>query len=122
MARASINNGILVVEFSTWERFFTLRRRVDIPVTAVREVATVAPLSGVRGIRRHGITVSGLLRAGHWGHGAGTRQLVAVRRSVPAARVLVDPAAGLPFDEIVVSLPDADAVVGAVRRGQEAPR
>jgi hypothetical protein len=99
-----------------------MRGRADVPLAAIREAATVSPLSAVRGIRAHGITVLGLLQVGRWGVGAGVRQLVAVRRGRPAVRLVVDPAAGFGFDELVVSLRDADGIVRAVTRGRQAHR
>lgn len=123
MARASINGRVLVVRFSAGERVFTLCGRVELPLEAVRRADSVPPMSGLRGIRRYGISVLGLLHIGRWGTGAGVRQLVAVRRGSPAVRLRVDPAAtGVRFDEIVVSLPDVDRLVAAVTRGQAALR
>jgi hypothetical protein len=102
-----LKDDVLVVVFGVAERAFTLRRAVRIPVETISEVQVVAPLSGTRGIRHFGVTVLGLLKVGRWGLGPGVRQLVAVRRGVPALRITLAQPARHGFDELLISDPGA---------------
>jgi hypothetical protein len=66
---------------------------------------------------RAGLLVIGLIKIGRWGIGSGRHTFVSVRRrGVPAVRlVLGTPAARrLGYAELLVSTPDAAAVVAAV--------
>ncbi|MCG5218377.1 hypothetical protein [Streptosporangium sp. KLBMP 9127] len=116
MAAVIIDRGMLVVRFEGWERLFARRGDVQVPMRAVREADLVErPLRAVRGARS-GISVSGVLKVGVWGLGVGIRQLVSARHDVPGLRVEVDRAvSGLPFDELIISTPDAAALVRTLK-------
>ena len=118
MATARRHDAGVVVEFRGWERLFTGRAVLEIPVAAIREAGCVErPLRATRGARA-GLVVSGFRKIGRWGIGVGLRQLVSVRRGVPALRLVLDRNA-TGYDEVLVSVPDAAALaasLGAVRR------
>ncbi|WP_410646580.1 hypothetical protein [Amycolatopsis sp. cmx-4-54] len=103
------------VRFSAWERLAVWRGEVVVPLAAIKVVEQVdAPLRRTRG-GRAGALISGVLKVGYWGLGAGIRQLVSVRRGVPGLRIGIDRAvAGLPFDEVLVSVPNAAELADAL--------
>lgn len=116
MATVTVVGDRVEVRFTGWERLWTGRRQLTVPLGAVRQADLVdEPLRLARGARR-GITVSGLLKIGVWGLFGGTRQLVAARSGEPGLHLVLDRAAGGgEFDEIVVSGPGmADAITPVV--------
>ncbi|WP_409491989.1 hypothetical protein [Amycolatopsis sp. cmx-11-12] len=114
MAKIDIAGGEVRVRFSDWERLAVWRREVVVPVAAIKDVEYVEePVSRARG-GRAGVLISGVLKVGFWGLGTGVRQLVSVRRGVPALRVGVDRAAGLPFDEVLISVRNAAELADAL--------
>lgn len=115
MATVDITDGGVRVRFSSWERLAVWRDEVVVPRAAINFVEQVdAPLRRTRG-GRAGALISGVLKVGYWGLGTGVRQLVSVRRGVPGLRIEIDrAAAGLSFDEVLVSVPDAAALAGAL--------
>ncbi|WP_327092354.1 hypothetical protein OIE66_17415 [Nonomuraea sp. NBC_01738] len=117
MATVMITDGLITIEFGLWERLFLGRSRHTIPLYAVRQaVVTERPLRLARGARK-GLTVSGYTKIGIWGVLGGPRQLVAAYRNQPGAHLVLDRASsGGDFDEVLVSLPDPDRLVEAIRR------
>jgi len=115
MATIDIAGGSVRVRFSAWERLAVWRDEVVVPQAVIRAVELVdAPVGRARG-GRAGVLVSGVLKVGYWGLGTGIRQLVSVRRGVPALRIAIDrEAAGLPFDEVLVSARNAAELAGAL--------
>ena len=108
MATVDVVGRGLRVRFSWWERFAVMRGEVVVPLAAVRLIEHVErPLARTRG-GRAGFLVSGVMKVGVWGFGKGVRQLVSVRRTVPALRVTLDrPTSGLRFDELLISTTEA---------------
>jgi hypothetical protein len=116
MARVTVTDEDVRVRFSWWERLGVWRGGLVLPWTDIRSVEVVdRPLAAARGARA-GIVVLGLVKVGFWRLGTRSRQLVAVRRAVPAVRIGLD-RARQPFGEVLVSTPDAThvALVGARR-------
>lgn len=110
MAKTAIHEGRLVIEFTAWERVFTWRRRAEVPLAAVRFVRRERhPFLGVHGVRIAGAEIAGVVKSGIW-LGRRGRQLVALRRGLPAVRIGTDG-----YGEFLVSLPeDAIAALEAV--------
>ncbi|WP_414942403.1 hypothetical protein [Amycolatopsis sp. cmx-11-51] len=115
MAKVDVTGGGLRVRFSTWERLAVWRDEVVVPLTAITAIEHVEePVGRARG-GRAGVLISGVLKVGFWGLGTGVRQLVSVRRGVPALRVGIDrAAAGLHFDELLISASDSAEVAEAL--------
>ncbi|MCO8270759.1 hypothetical protein M1L60_09145 [Actinoplanes sp. TRM 88003] len=114
MASITVTGDIIEIRFTGWERLWTGRQRLAIPVAAVRQASAVAePLGLARGARR-GLAVSGLLKVGVWGLFGGTRQLVAARRGEPGLHLILS--AGQEFDEIVISDPAGARHAGTIAR------
>ncbi|GAA4527576.1 hypothetical protein [Amycolatopsis samaneae] len=115
MAVVEVVGDELRVGFSRWERLAARRAGLVVPLAAVRAVECVGdPLARTRG-GRVGFLVSGLVKVGVWGLGTGRRQLVSVRRAVPALRVTLDRAAhGGRFDELLISTDDAEGLAAAI--------
>ncbi|MBK1788032.1 hypothetical protein [Prauserella cavernicola] len=109
MASVRIEGEDLVVRLAPWERLFAAHGGLSVPLAAVLEVSPLdRPLAAARG-GRCGLVVSGLLKIGTWGLGAGTRQFVCARRGEHGLRILLDRTApGVCHDELIVTVPDAE--------------
>ncbi|MEV6927509.1 hypothetical protein AB0M46_23820 [Dactylosporangium sp. NPDC051485] len=123
MATVTVTGRMVDIQFTGWERFWTRRERVTMPVAAVRHGSLVAdPLRLARGARR-GIAVSGVLKIGVWGLFGGPRQLVAAHRGEPGLHLVLDRAlAGGEFDEVVLSSPAASGIADTIGRAMAARR
>ncbi|OLT19608.1 hypothetical protein BJF79_47670 [Actinomadura sp. CNU-125] len=117
MAEVKVDRDRIDIEFSAWERTWTRRGRVTVPLAAVDGAACVdRPLRVARGARR-GYHVSGVAKIGVWGLVRGPRRLVAVRRGAPGLHLTLNRAvAGDEFDEIVVSHRDAAGLTRRIHR------
>ncbi|MBB1154964.1 MULTISPECIES: hypothetical protein [Amycolatopsis] len=112
MATAEIVGDELRVRFARWERFAVRREEITVPLARIRTAEQIGnPLARTRG-GRIGMLVSGVFKVGVWGLGTGTRQLVSVRRSGPALRIVLDDAE---FAELLLSLPDAAELADALK-------
>ena len=101
MARTAVHDGALVIEFTAWERVLTWRRRVEVPLEAVREVRRERhPFLRPHGVRVVGAEVAGLFKAGIWAGRRG-RQLVAVRSGGTTAWIRTEG-----YGEFLVSAPE----------------
>lgn len=114
MATVKVVGNELRVRFSRVERAAVWRATLDVPLTAVRGVERIDnALSRTRG-GRVGLLISGVVKIGRWGLGTGTRQLVSVKRGVPALRITLDRTV-TGFDELLISTTDADRLAEAIR-------
>ena len=116
MAEATITEDSVDIEFDGWERTWTRRGRVTVPLAAVTGAALVdAPLRVPRGLRR-GFVVSGRTKIGVWGLLRGPRLLVSARRGRPGLHLTLNRAiTGDEFDGIVLSHPDAARLADRIR-------
>ncbi|MEU5988148.1 hypothetical protein ABZ806_04130 [Spirillospora sp. NPDC047418] len=116
MAEVTITGNSVDIEFDAWERLWTRRARVAVPLAAITRAARVdAPLRAARGSRR-GLAVSGFAKIGVWGLVRGPRLLVSARRARPGLRLTLDRAiSGDEFDGIVLSHPDAARLADRIR-------
>jgi hypothetical protein len=105
MAWLEIDGEHLSVRFSAKERVLGLTRDQVIPLTAVRSVTPVRSWAEVRGLRM-GLGLPGVWLLGTW-RSRRRRQLVALRRGVPALRIRL---AGQKYDELLISTPEAELV------------
>src|SRR4051794_1890773 len=112
MTAMTVADGEVRVALSTAEKLAGLLRDVRVPLTAVRDVRVERDaLGAVRGMRAPGFALPGRTKIGTW-RGGGRRAFVVARRDVPAVRVTLQ---GARYDELLVSTPEADAVVAEVR-------
>ncbi|MFD2473085.1 hypothetical protein [Amycolatopsis silviterrae] len=112
MATAEIVGDGLRVRFARWEQLAVRRDEITVPLARIETAEQIGnPLARTRG-GRIGILVSGVFKVGVWGIGTGTRQLVSVRRSGPALRVVFD---GGKYRELLLSLPDAAELAEAIK-------
>ncbi|MFD4986663.1 hypothetical protein [Streptomyces sp. NPDC058374] len=109
MALMNTSGTALTVTFSGWERMWLKRDKVTVPLAALRRITPIRnPLREAHGTRS-GIQVSGFAKVGTWGLVKGPRQLVAAYRGSPGLHILLDrAAASADFDELVLSVDDAD--------------
>ncbi|MGW0436656.1 hypothetical protein ACWDV4_29420 [Micromonospora sp. NPDC003197] len=121
MASVTVTGDLIDIRFTNWERMWIGRERLALPITVVRQAATVdSPLHLARGARR-GYVVSGFVKIGIWGLFGGPRQLVAARRGEPGLHLVLDrAAAGGEFDEVVLSIPAAPHIVEAIGQARAA--
>lgn len=115
MATMRVIGDELHVRFSVPERLAVWRSGVVVPLASVRRVDDLDDaVHHTRG-GRIGFLISGVVKVGIWGLGTDTRQLVSVRRDVRALRITLDrAAAGIPFDELLISTRDADSLAAEI--------
>ncbi|MEE6257365.1 hypothetical protein [Plantactinospora sonchi] len=117
MATIVVGNEEVIFDFTGMERLWLGRRRLRVPLRAVRQVEYVDhPLRLARGPRR-GLTVAGHTKIGVWGLFGRSRQLVHARRGVPGLRLRIDRTdVDGRFDEVLVSTPEAVGLARAITR------
>ncbi|XVQ06733.1 hypothetical protein ACQP1W_29265 [Spirillospora sp. CA-255316] len=116
LAEVTMTADRVDITFSTWERIWTRRAGVSVPLAAIDRVARVdAPLRVARGGRR-GFVVSGHTKIGVWGVLRGPRQLVSVRPRPALHLTLNRGVTGDEFDEIVLSHPNAARLTERIRQ------
>ncbi|GGQ45672.1 hypothetical protein BKA00_001844 [Actinomadura coerulea] len=121
MAEVAMTGDRVAIAFSTWERIWTRRAEVSVPLAAIDRAACVdAPLRVARGGHR-GLLVSGYTKIGVWGVLRGPRQLVSVRRRPALHLTLNRGVTGDRFDEIVLSHPDAARLTQRIRQAVRGP-
>ena len=102
----------LHVRLSTAEKIGGLHGDLDIPRSAIQSADVVTDgLSAATGMRAPGLAIPGRVQMGTW-RGRGTRCYVSVRRDQPALRLTLS---GKPGGTVLVSTPDAAAVVAGLR-------
>ena len=112
MASVHLTDDELVVHLSRPEKLAALHGDVRVPGTAIRSVAVERqPLAAVRGLRAPGLSIPGRTKIGTWRRFR-HRGFVVARRDMPALRVRL---AGAPYDDVLVSTPDAEATAAAIR-------
>lgn len=108
MTTLHVEGNDLALRFTTFEKIAGLVRDVRLPLTSIRSVELVDDgLAAAKGLRAPGLGLPGLRKLGTW-RTLGAKSLVSVRRHVPAVRITLD---GERYDTLVVSTPDAAAVV-----------
>ncbi len=111
MASVRVVGKSLDVSFSRFERLAGLLRDVRLPLAAVQSVEVVADgYLAPRGIRAPGFSVPGRRKIGTWRTRAG-RQLVCVRKSQPALRVVLH---GARYERLVIGADDAVGLAAEV--------
>jgi hypothetical protein len=117
MIDVDLDDERLRVRFTSTEALLGGLRDVDVPTGAVASVEPLPdPWCAVHG-KRSGVGVRGISLLGCW-HGPECRQLVALRRDLPAVRIRLH---GCEHDELLLSTPHADLVVSRLRRGGVRP-
>jgi len=113
MAKLMVDGSELVVRLSWWEKVAARHGDVRVSLAAVQQV-TVQPDAwrALRGKRRRGLLVPGVLCLGVWRHSDGW-DFVAVRLRRGGV-VLADLRGGVPFARIAVSSAELQAAVATV--------
>lgn len=84
MARLHLNDGVLRVELSRWERVGGLSSDLAFPVSSIESIERVeAARSAVRGLRAPGTGLPRLILLGHWRRRGGGHDFVAAYRGDP---------------------------------------
>jgi hypothetical protein len=111
MPTVHVTPDSVTVRLSRAEKVAGLLRDLQVPLTAVTDVAVVPDgLAAARGIRAPGLGVPGRRKLGTW-RGRGTRTYVAVRRGEPALRLTLT---GAGYTTLLVGTPDAAALAAAL--------
>lgn len=112
MASITNTNEELQLTLTRAEKVAAMHGDIRVPASSVRDVR-VEPdaLAAVRGLRAPGLNLPWSKKIGTW-RWKGRRQFAVARRDVPAVRVYLD---GQKFDELIVSLPDAERVADRLR-------
>jgi hypothetical protein len=102
-----LDDSVLEVHLSRWEKVAGLLRDLRVPLDAVIDVEVVPDgLAAAAGLRAPGLALPGVTRYGTWRR-RGSKHFVAVRRGMPALRLTLR---GQRFADALVSLPDAEDV------------
>src|SRR5215210_3029285 len=113
MASIELTDDELVVRLTAREKLASLHGDVRVPSRSIQAVAVEPrPLAALRGLRAPGLSIPGRTKIGTWRRYR-HRGFVIARRDVPAVRVRLT---GAQYDDLLVSTPDAEAIVGAIRR------
>ncbi|MEE2060748.1 hypothetical protein [Rhodococcus artemisiae] len=120
MADLSHSESSLHLTFSGWEAFFVRRSDMSIPQSSIARVEVLPGwTSEVLGFR-NGLAISGFLKVGTFTHPRGTKRLVVMKRGEPVLRIVLrGRQAGDEFDELLISAPNAQDIVGALQRVQK---
>lgn len=99
-----VDAGQLIIHFRGWDAFYCLRRRLEVPVTAVEGVGvydrTVIPAEG---LRLPGTALPGVIRAGSYGTGP-SRDFWDVRTGQRLLVIQLKP--GAKYRRLVLEVPD----------------
>ncbi|WP_148616329.1 hypothetical protein [Nocardioides rubriscoriae] len=118
MPTVTLHGARLEVRPTPVERVLGLVRALDAPLAAISSASLLTSWHVARGLRV-GAAVPWLWLAGTW-YSPGRRQLVLLRRGVPALRLLLH---GQRYDEVVVSTTDAESLLARLRAGElDGPR
>lgn len=104
-----IDGHRLVVRFSPAEHVLGLVRDLVVPLSSVEAVDLMDSWKDVRGLRV-GLGLPRVRLVGTW-YSRGHRQLVSLKRGVPALKVSMS---GERYDEVLVSLPETDLLLACL--------
>lgn len=113
MVDIHVNDDRLTIDVRGWHRLWALKRKIDVPRTAVRAVRRLSgnALEGWwKGWRVPGTHVPGVIVAGTY-FKDGERHFWDVRRADHAIEIELD---GQKYDRLFVEVPDPDAAVRAL--------
>jgi hypothetical protein len=111
MACVSVDVDRVRVSFTTREKILGIVGNLDVPVSSVVSASEVRSWREVRGWRV-GLGLPGYWLLGTW-RSKGHKQLVALRRDVPAVRLTLR---GEKYDEVLVETPDPAAILSRLPR------
>jgi hypothetical protein len=113
MAKLIVEGPDLVVGLSSMEKLGALRGDVRVPLSTVRSAQVEPdPWAILRGIRAPGTGIPGVIALGTRRFPGG-KDFTAVTGNGPAVRV--DLSAESPFGRLVVTVPDPDSTLAAIR-------
>lgn len=110
MVTATASDGRLRVRLYGADAVFSFKRKIDVPLGAVRDVSVTDDLSRLvngLGLRLPGTAVPGLIVAGSYWRGRGQWRFCCVRRKQCALVVDLDPEAAR-YRRLILGVEDAD--------------
>ena len=111
MTNVSITQDRLVVDMLGWDKLWSLKSRIEVPLTHVREVRSAAG-ERARGLRMPGTYIPGLITAGTFERD-GRREFWAVHNAQQTVAIELQ---DVFFSRLVVQVPDPTATVTAVQK------
>lgn len=121
VATLEVQRDELVVRLTPIEQMAACRREVRVPLSSLAAVAADPdPWSCLRGMRAPGTGIPGVAAYGvRRMTGCVAPDFAAVHGCGPAVRVELSP--GAPFSRLLVTVPDVESTVEAIRAGVTAP-
>ncbi|GLZ75890.1 hypothetical protein Afil01_06970 [Actinorhabdospora filicis] len=115
MPTVTVTDTAVDIRFTGFERPFTGRGEVVVPLTGITEATAVDDaLRAARGTRK-GLGFTGVAKIGTWGLIRGPRMLVAAHRGTPGLLLRLAPGTLPDHDAILVSHPDAPGLAERIR-------
>ena len=111
MTKVSTSGDKLIVDMLGWDKLWSLKSRLDVPLAHVGGVRAAAG-ERARGLRMPGTYIPGLITAGTFEHG-GQRDFWAVHNAQQAVAIELHDEF---FSRLVVQVPDPVATVEAVQK------
>ena len=111
MTKVSTSGDKLIVEMLGWDKLWSLKSRLEVPLAHVGGVRKAAG-ERVRGLRMPGTYIPGLIIAGTFEHG-GQREFWAVHNAQQAVAIVLHNEF---FSKLVVQVPDPAATVEAIQK------
>ncbi|MGH2856613.1 MAG: hypothetical protein ACRDMJ_03925 [Solirubrobacteraceae bacterium] len=116
MAVLEVHRDELVVSLSPLERLAAVRRQVRVPLAALSSVEIdPAPWCAIRGVRIAGTGIPGVAAYGVRRMTGAAPDFAALHGRGPAVRIELAP--GAQFARLLVTVPDPQATVAAIRAG-----
>lgn len=115
MAHLTTEGDELVLRLSRCERIGALHGDIRVPLAAVEKAYTSPrPFDELRGTRAPGTGIPRVIALGTWRRRGGPRDFAALYRGRPGVIVCLR---GAPYERLLVSANDPDAVAAAIGRG-----
>jgi hypothetical protein len=113
MAKVEIEGSNLVVQLEGWDALWALKRRIEIPLSQVRDVHydSASPRRRPRGLRVPGTYLPGVIVAGTY-RGMKSREFWSVRRPEKAIQIDLE---GGKYDHLFLQVENPEAVVAEIK-------
>ncbi len=111
MTNIHVTPDRLAVEMLGWEKFWSLKSRIEVPLSHVREVRAAAADERPRGLRMPGTYIPGMITAGTFAR-SDEREFWAVHNKLRAVVIELHDDF---YSRLVVEVPDPGAAIAAVQ-------
>jgi hypothetical protein len=115
MMQVTIDGGRLRIALTGWDRVWTLRRGLEVPIERIASVRIAPELTRPYGVKTPGSAIAGRLYAGTW-RWKGHKEFWNVRRD-KSKWVAID-LTGDEYDRFVIEMDDPAALVAEIERAR----